>query len=115
MKNSENIKEGDVVTGKVTGIQSYGIFVKLNNECSGLVHVTELEKLESENPIRFYKIGQIVKVKILRIKSGGKQAVLRIHRPIQKRRLGASGFETESGFGALEKEIPIWIEAAKKR
>lgn len=116
MKVIPRIKEGDIVEGKITGIQSYGVFIKLDDECSGLVHATELEKLESENLARFFKIGQVLKVKVLRIKQGGKQAILRIHRTTNyKRKMGASGFETASGFAALEKQVPIWIKEAKEK
>lgn len=116
MKVNPKIKEGDVVEGKITGVQSYGIFIKLDDECSGLVHATELEKLESENPLRFFKVGQVLKVKVLRIKPGGKQAILRIHRTSHyKRRMGASSFETASGFGALERQIPVWVKEAKEK
>lgn len=116
MKVTSRIKDGDIVDGRVTGIQPYGIFIKLNDECSGLVHATELEKMESENPIRFFKIGQVLKVKVLRIKPGGKQAILRIQRTArQKRKMGASRFETAGGFGALEKQLPTWIKEAKEK
>jgi len=111
---SYKFKEGDVVEGRITGIQPYGIFIKLNDECSGLIHATELEKLESENPNRFFKIGQSLKVKVLRIKPGGRQAVLRIHRIFEKkRRIGASRFEKNNGFAALKKQMPSWVQDAK--
>ena len=114
MKTKYQFKEGDIVEGRITGIQPYGIFIKLNDECSGLVHATELERLESENPNRFFKIGQPVKVKILRIKANGKQAVLRIHRSAEtKRRTNASHFETDSGFATMEKQLEKWIQEAK--
>jgi len=113
MKTNYQLKEGDVVEGRITGIQAYGIFIKLNDECSGLVHTSELGKLESDNPSRFFKIGQPLKVKILRIKPGGKQAVLRIHRTQAfKRRMGASSFETNSGFSAVKKQMTTWVQDA---
>jgi len=110
----QTFKEGDVVEGRITGIQPYGIFVKLNDECSGLIHVTELEKLENENPNRFFKVGQTLKVRVLRVKPGGKQAVLRLQRDAAtRRRMGASNFETTSGFANLRKQLSVWVEAAK--
>jgi len=112
---SEVFKEGDVVEGKITGIQPYGIFLRLSDVCSGLIHITELEKLEHDNPNRFFKIGQPLKVKILRIKPGGQQAVLRIHRGNSRKRMGASNFETPKGFEGLANEIPDWILEAKKK
>jgi len=114
MKTSYQLKEGDVVEGRITGVQAYGVFIKLNDECNGLVHATELGKLESDNPNRFFKIGQPLKVKILRIKPGGKQAVLRVHRTAaNKRRMGASSFETNSGFNAVKRQMRAWIQDAK--
>ena len=116
MKINNQLKEGDVVEGRITGVQSYGIFIKLNDECSGLVHATELDKLESNNPSRFFKIGHSLKVKVLRIKPGGKQAILRIYRTKEKkRRMGASSFETNNGFNAIKKQMPIWIQDAKDK
>jgi len=111
---NDQLKEGEIVEGRITGVQSYGIFIKLNNECNGLVHTSELGKLERDNPNRFFKIGQPLKVKILRIKPGGKQAVLRVHRTqANKRRMGASSFETNSGFSVIKKQMEIWIQDAK--
>ena len=114
MMRRYQFKEGDVVEGRITGVQAYGIFVKLTDECNGLIHASELEKLESNNPSRFFKVGQPLKVKILRIKPGGKQAVLRIHRTKEhKRKMGARNFETDSGFSAIEKKMVTWIQDAK--
>jgi len=113
MKMNNQLKEGAVVEGRVTGVQAYGIFIRLSDECSGLVHTSELGKLESNNPSRFFKIGQPLKVKILRIKPGGKQAVLRIHRThANKRRMGARNFETDSGFSAVRKQMTVWVRDA---
>ena len=33
---------GDVLTGKVTGIQPYGAFVALDDNTQGLVHISEI-------------------------------------------------------------------------
>ena len=33
---------GDIVTGRVTGIQPYGIFVELDENTQGLVHISEI-------------------------------------------------------------------------
>ena len=35
-------KKGDVVTGVVTGIEKYGIFVGLDDYNSGLIHISEI-------------------------------------------------------------------------
>ena len=35
----EDLKVGSVVKGEVTGVETYGIFVKINDEYNGLVHI----------------------------------------------------------------------------
>lgn len=35
-------KEGAIVTGIVTGIQPYGIFVSLDERTQGLIHISEI-------------------------------------------------------------------------
>ena len=115
MDNFE-FKEGDIVDGRVTGVQSYGVFVRLSEQCSGLIHASELEKLESRDPSRFFKLGQTIKVRILRAKPGGTQFILKIHRERgTNRRVGAANFETVSGFTALHEKLPEWVQAAKDK
>lgn len=115
-KNDDDLRDGSIVTGKVTGIQPYGLFVKLNEECSGLIHKTELSESENEDMARYFKMGQTLKVKVLRIKPGGKQAILRVHRTaLRKRRRTAAHFETARGFESLKEQMPLFIQAALKK
>jgi len=110
------IKEGDVIEGKITGVQPYGVFVRLTENCSGLIHASELDKLESSNPTRFFKVGQMIKVRVLRVKPGGTQAVLRVNQDnVVKKRTGAGNFETNNGFVALAESLLTWIEEAKEK
>ena len=118
VEKTEEVKvtEGKVITGKVTGIQPYGLFVKLNDECSGLVHRTELDKLASETDEEDFKIGQLLKVKVLRVKPGGKQAILRVHRDtLTRRRKTATHYETSSGFEPLREQLPSFIKSALEK
>ena len=39
----EDIRVGNVVEGVVTGIENYGIFVKLSNEYYGLIHISQIQ------------------------------------------------------------------------
>jgi len=115
MVMNRKLQEGDVIEGQITGIQPYGIFVKLTHNCSGLVHATELDRFENANTNRFFKVGQPLKVKILKIKPGGEKAILRINRTAKERqKIGASNFETTSGFVALKKQMATWVAIAKE-
>lgn len=60
----------DEVTGTVTGIVDFGVFVKIEDGLEGLVHISEIDWSLVEDPRLFYKVGDRVKVKIIEIKDG---------------------------------------------
>lgn len=61
---------GDELMGEVTGIVDFGIFVKIEDGLEGLVHISEIDWGLVENPHKFAKVGDRVKVKIIEIKDG---------------------------------------------
>ena len=61
---------GDELMGEVTGIVDFGIFVKIEDNLEGLVHISEIDWGLVENPHKFAKVGDRVKVKIIEIKDG---------------------------------------------
>lgn len=65
-KALENLKEGDIVEGTVSGILTYGLFVTFDG-LEGLVHVSEIDWGHVTNPSKFAKVGQKIKVKIIGI------------------------------------------------
>ena len=69
------VKVGDIVEGKVTDIMNYGVFIKLEDGKSGLVHISEVSKDYVEDIHSVLKSGDTVKVKILSIDENGKIAL----------------------------------------
>ncbi|NUJ97667.1 S1 RNA-binding domain-containing protein [Candidatus Gracilibacteria bacterium] len=67
-KALEKLKEGDIVEGVVSGILTYGLFVTFDG-LEGLVHVSEIDWGHVNNPSKFAKVGQKVKVKIIGLDS----------------------------------------------
>ena len=63
-------KIGDEVTGEVTGIVDFGVFVKVEEGLEGLVHISEIDWSLVEDPKLLFKVGQKVNVKIIEIKEG---------------------------------------------
>lgn len=61
---------GDVLSGTVTGIVDFGIFVKVREGLEGLVHISEIDWGLVEDPRLFARVGQEVKVKVIDIKDG---------------------------------------------
>ena len=60
---------GQRVTGKVTKITNFGVFVGLEDGLEGLLHISELAEHKVENPEDVVKVGEEIEVKILRVDS----------------------------------------------
>ena len=58
---------GMIVRGEVTKITNFGVFVKLEDDLEGLLHISELADHKVENPQDVVKPGETVDVKILRV------------------------------------------------
>ncbi len=61
-----NLKEGDVVKGRVSGVVKFGIFVTFNG-LEGLVHISEIAWGHVSNPHQYAKVGDEVEVKLIGI------------------------------------------------
>lgn len=54
----------DVVQGKISRVEAYGVFVDLGKKKSGLCHVSKLGEWRLDNPASLFKVGQMISVKI---------------------------------------------------
>jgi len=63
----EHYVPGQIVRGKATKITNFGVFVELEAELEGLLHVSELADHKVENPREIVKPGEEIEVKILRV------------------------------------------------
>jgi len=61
---------GDTIDGEITGAVDFGVFVKLEDNLEGLVHISEMDWSLVEDPRTLYKPGDKVKVKVIEIKDG---------------------------------------------
>src|SRR5687767_6055049 len=60
-------KAGQKVTGKVTKLTNFGVFVELEPGLEGLLHISELSDDKIESPEEVVKVGDDVDVKVLRV------------------------------------------------
>lgn len=65
----EKYKVGDIIEGKITGISSFGAFIKFGgkNALEGLIHISELDWKLIQDPAEVVKVGQKVKAKIINV------------------------------------------------
>lgn len=60
-------QSGQLVTGKVTKVTNFGVFVGLEDGLEGLLHISELADHKVDNPEEIVKLGEEIEVKILRV------------------------------------------------
>ena len=63
----EDVKEGMVLTGTVRNVIDFGAFVDIGVKHDGLVHISELSENYVKNPSDIVSVGDIVKVKVIKI------------------------------------------------
>jgi len=110
------IEVGEIVNGKVTGIQPYGVFVRLTDECTGLIHVSNMTNSIKRSQRRLFKIGWTITVEILALNIDKTQAELKFHKAPERLIFGKSkrpqgqNDEYDNGFAPLAQVLPIWIK-----
>ncbi len=65
----DRYQAGQLVTGKVTKITNFGVFIGLEDGLEGLLHISELAEHKVENPEDVVSVGDEIEVKILRVDS----------------------------------------------
>lgn len=118
---SNKYKVGDVVTGKVTGIQPYGAFVSLDEQTQGLVHISEITYGFVKSISDFIAVGDEVTVQILEVEDPNKKISLSIRalqeKPQRRKELAPRKSlqdrvdEKDSvGFESLKGKLDQWIK-----
>ncbi|MGD9809542.1 MAG: Tex-like N-terminal domain-containing protein [Deferribacterales bacterium] len=63
----DSLKEGDILTGKVSNVVDFGAFVDVGLKNDGLVHISQLADRFVSDPAEVVKVGQTVKTRVLSI------------------------------------------------
>ena len=61
-----NIEVGKIVTGKITSVASFGVFIDLGG-IEGLIHISRLSQTHIEDPTKLYKKGDTLEAKLLKL------------------------------------------------
>lgn len=62
-------RKGDIVTGKVTNVTDFGVFVELEDGIEGLVHVSEISREKVGKPSDVVRVGDTVSAMIIHVDS----------------------------------------------
>jgi S1 RNA binding domain protein len=69
------IQKGETIEGRITGITKYGVFVEIDAENSGMVHISEISSEFIKDISEVLKINQIVKAAVIGVTENGKLAL----------------------------------------
>jgi len=95
----ENYLPGQIVKGHVTKITNFGVFVELEEDLEGLLHISELADHKVESPQEIVKIGDELEVKILRVDKDDRKIGLSLKR--------AQWAAEDSTEGAAAPDAPV--------
>jgi small subunit ribosomal protein S1 len=71
---------GSEITGTITNITDFGVFVELEEGIEGLVHVSEISKEKIKTPVGMFNVGDIINAKVMNINSDERRIGLSIKR-----------------------------------
>lgn len=119
---SHEFQIGDVIEGLVTGVQNYGVFVKLTDTEQGLVHISECKHGYVSEVDSVINVGDKVKVKVIDIDEYTKKISLSLRalQPIDVPLYPARSKKRPKrhlpniGFKSLDKRMPQLIEEGLK-
>ncbi len=77
---TQRYEVGKEITGTVTNITDFGVFVELEEGIEGLVHVSEISKEKVKTPVGKFEMGDVITAKVMNINSDERRIGLSIKR-----------------------------------
>jgi small subunit ribosomal protein S1 len=77
---AQRYEVGKEITGTITNLTDFGIFVELEEGIEGLVHVSEISKEKIKTPVGIYNIGEVITSRVMNINSDERRIGLSIKR-----------------------------------
>ena len=106
-------EKGRIVTGQVTGIEKYGIFVSLDEFYSGLIHISEFSDNFVKTIREFVSVGQEIRLRVLEVDEENKKVKLSYKQLHKTRGIKCRVPEYNIGFETLDEKLAGWIEKYK--
>jgi small subunit ribosomal protein S1 len=63
----ERYEVGDKITGTITNVTDFGLFVELEEGIEGLAHVSEVSREKIKTPVGKFQVGDIISAKVINI------------------------------------------------
>lgn len=105
----------EVIKCKVSGVEPYGIFVNVDKNFNGLIHISEVSNEFVRNVNDYVKVGDEIYCKIISIEPKDHQMKLSI-KDIDYVNTGKvrETIDTSKEFKILSDNLPIWMDEKLK-
>lgn len=119
-----NVEAGQVLEGKVTGIQPYGAFVAIDGDTQGLVHISEIMHGYVKDINDHLSVGDTVNVKVIQIDEAKGKISLSIRATEEAPKETAKQDNTvkyndsnneSGGFNILKDKLQDWIDQTQNK
>ncbi|PTY02933.1 30S ribosomal protein S1 [Verrucomicrobia bacterium LW23] len=104
----QKYKMGDVVSGKVSKVASFGAFIQLEEEIDGLVHISQISNERVEKVKDVLKVGQDVTARVIKVDKGERRIGLSIKaadytpEQLEREKLTLEALKPGEDLGSLE-------------
>lgn len=112
---------GNIVKGKVVGMKPYGVFIGLEDDFVGLLHISEISDGFVSDINKIFAIGEILETKILDVDYEGRKVKLSL-KALKKRKrykpkcsLSDEKINTKKEFLMLKVRMNDFVKDAKER
>ena len=103
-------KVNDIVKCKITGIEKYGVFVSIDDEYNGLIHISEISDSFVKDINDYVSIGEVIKARVIGVDDKEKKIKLSI------KNVNYNGDEfqfvesNKNGFKSLKENLSVWMQ-----
>ena len=104
-------KEGSIIRVKITKVEPYGAFVQIDDEYTGLIHISEINGNYIKNINDYFDIGDILSARVDGVDEDTKHIKLTLKGIKNKYKFMRKELkDTALGFELLEELLPNWID-----
>ena len=108
-------KVGDVINCTVCGVENYGIFIRTDDNYTGLIHISEISSDFVRNVSDYAKVGEKIKCQILEVDDELRQLKLTINEMLSKLSQGTGRLiRSSSDRGIvciLDSRMPVYLNS----
>jgi small subunit ribosomal protein S1 len=92
---------GQVLSGTVTNITDFGLFVEVEEGIEGLVHVSEISRKKIKSPAEIYKEGDVIEAKVIHVSADERRLGLSVKQLKEEgpKKSASKGYTTTTSSG----------------